>query len=71
MNLSLPLEQMTASEKIRTMESIWDNLCQTSDALDSPSWHGEVLKERDIRLAEGKERIYDWNDAKDRIRKSI
>jgi hypothetical protein len=71
MNLSLPLAQMTTIDKLRTMETLWENLCETSDELISPPWHGEVLMERDNRVAEGKEKEYDWNEAKKRIRESI
>jgi Putative addiction module component len=71
MNLALPLDQMTTTEKLRTMEALWDNLCENSDELISPPWHSDVLTERDNRVAEGKETVYDWNEAKNRIRKSI
>lgn len=71
MNLALPLEKMTVTDKLRTMESIWDNLCKNSEELASPSWHNDVLIERDKRLAQGKEKVYDWGKAKERIRKSI
>lgn len=71
MHLILPLEQMTMSDKLRTMETIWDNLCENSDDLISFPWHGEVLAERDKRLAKGEEEIYDWSDAKKHIRESL
>ena len=71
MNLTLPLDQMTVSDKLQTMESLWDNLCETSDELLSSPWHGDVLAERDNRLAMGAEAVYDWNDAKKRIRETI
>jgi hypothetical protein len=71
MNLTLPLLQMTVSDKLRTMEALWDDLCENSDDLISPSWHGDVLTERDNKVAEGEEKIYDWNEAKKIIRDSI
>jgi hypothetical protein len=71
MNLALPLSQMTTTDKLRTMEALWDNLCENSDELNSPFWHADVLTERDIKVAEGKENVYDWNEAKKNIRESI
>jgi hypothetical protein len=71
MNLALPLDQMTTTDKLRTMESLWDDLCENSDELVSPSWHKDVLADRDTRLAEGKEALLDWNAAKRRIQESI
>jgi hypothetical protein len=71
MNFRLPLSQMAISEKLRTMEALWANLCENSDELAAPSWHGDILTERDSRVAEGTEKIYKWNDAKKNIRDSI
>jgi hypothetical protein len=70
MKISLPLERMSVADKLRTMEFLWDDLCKRSDDLISPSWHEDVLVERDLRVAEGKESTYDWNEAKKRIRRS-
>ena len=69
MEVALPLENMTTAEKLRLMETLWDDLCRKSDALDSPSWHGNVLAERDPRFAEGKEPVHNWDEAKERIRR--
>jgi hypothetical protein len=70
-NITLPLSEMTTTEKLKTMETLWENLCQNSDELIAPSWHGTILSERDNRVAEGKEQIYDWSEAKKNIRDSI
>ena len=71
MNLTLPLEQMTIAEKMRTMENIWDDLCKKADGLPSPAWHKQVLKEREDRIKSGVSKFVDWEDAKKNIRKSI
>ncbi|KAB2835093.1 MAG: addiction module antitoxin RelB [Candidatus Brocadia sp.] len=42
MEIILPLEKMSIEENIRTMETIWDDLCRKADSISSPSWHGEV-----------------------------
>ena len=62
---------MTTTEKLRTMEALWENLSENSDELIAPPWHGEILAERDSRVADGKEKLYDWHDAKKNIRNSI
>ncbi len=71
MNIVLPLDSMTTADKLRTMETLWDDLCRKSDELLSPAWHGDVLSEREHRLEEGKEQILDWDEAKDNIRRSF
>jgi len=36
-----------------------------------PEWHGEVLAEREKRLASGQEAVLDWEDAKAQLRREI
>lgn len=71
MNITLPLSEMTTTEKLITMETRWEYLCQNSDELIAPPWHDTILSERDNRVAEGKEQIYDWSEAKKNIQDSI
>jgi hypothetical protein len=71
MTISLPLDRMTTIEKIQTMEALWEDLSKKDNEFISPSWHGEVLSKRDKNLSEGKDLIYDWDEAKERIRRSI
>lgn len=37
----------------------------------SPNWHGDILKEREKRLREGKDEFEDWEAAKREIRDSV
>jgi hypothetical protein len=71
MAVSLPLNRMTTIEKIQTMEALWEDLSKKNDEFISPSWHGEILSKRDKKLSEGKDLIHDWNDVKERIRRSV
>lgn len=64
MRINLPLEQMSTEEKIQTMETIWDNLCKKADSLSSPSWHKNILHEREERIKNGDEKFVDWDKAK-------
>ena len=63
------ISQMTRDEKLRAMEALWADLSKEQDAVESPSWHEEALKDAESRLAEGKERALDWVDAKQTLRK--
>ena len=62
---------MSIEEKIRAMETIWDDLCRKADSIPSPSWHGEVLTEREERIKKGGEEFSDWSSAKKNIRNKI
>ncbi len=71
MNIELPLENMTTAEKLQTMEALWESLCLKSDELPSPSWHADLIAEREKKVEEGKEKILDWSAAKNNIRRSL
>jgi hypothetical protein len=43
----------------------------TAPDFSSPSWHEDVLKEREQRIREGKDRFVDWDQAKKDLRDSI
>jgi hypothetical protein len=57
-SVTLPLDRMTTAEK----------LCRIADAYESHTWHGDVLREREQGVAEGKETYMDWDAAKKELR---
>jgi len=71
MPFNLPLKDMTVQEKLAAMESLWEDLAQTPEAIESPAWHKEVLEERLRLLAEGKTQFIDWETAKEALRKKL
>lgn len=71
MNVTLPLGEMTLAEKLRTFESLWDDLCRTPGSFEPPAWHGDVLRERENALREGRDDVMDWEEAKKKIRESL
>ncbi len=68
MPVTLPLHEMTLVEKLQLMEALWADLSRDADAYESPEWHGEVLEERERRIASGEARFSDWEEAKADIR---
>ncbi len=71
MDAVLPLDRMTVEEKLRAMEALWADLSRNVDSYVSPAWHGDVLEQRDKRIAEGKEPSVDWEAAKRRLRERL
>ena len=71
MDAVLPLDQMTTEEKLRAMEALWADLSRKADSFESPAWHSDVLRERDQRIAEGKEPSSDWEVAKRKLRERL
>lgn len=70
MEVTLPLSEMTTADKLRTIESIWDDLLRTRADIPSPAWHADILCARENRVREGKATFGDWTEAKRRIRDS-
>jgi hypothetical protein len=71
MTIILPLEKMSTEEKIRTMESIWEDLCKKADSLASPLWHKDILHEREEQIKNGDDEFIDWEKAKKQIRDKV
>lgn len=71
MQVTLPLEKMSTEEKIQTMETLWDDLCKRADSLLSPSWHKDILQEREERIKNGDDEFVDWEKAKKHIRDTV
>ena len=67
----LELDRMTTAEKIRTMETLWDDLCRRSDEISSPLWHNDVLMKREQSVLTDEALFVDWELAKAKIRESI
>jgi hypothetical protein len=61
------LELMTVAEKMKLLETVWQSLCSNPAELDSPAWHGEVLKKRNQRIEQGQSKISPWSEAKARL----
>ena len=68
MNVTLPLDQMTISEKLQAIEEIWEDLCRSAKDVPSPSWHADVLRAREDRVKEGTAKYVEWGAAKKSVR---
>jgi hypothetical protein len=63
------VRKLPRTEKLRLMETLWEELSRSETEFESPAWHGKELAETERRLAEGKEQVLDWDTAKKRLRK--
>ncbi len=71
MRLSIPLQQMTATDKLQAIEEIWADLARESEDVPSPAWHGDVLRAREQHVTDGTPRFLDIDDAKQAVRERI
>jgi hypothetical protein len=71
MEISLPLKDMSLSDKMRVMESLWQDLGAEGSGFEPPAWHGSILQERQVQYDAGEIEAADWESAKARIRDSV
>ena len=64
----LPLDKMSREEKLRIMEELRADLTRDESQVESPAWHGDVLRERAEAVKSGKEVLMDWEVAKKKLR---
>ncbi len=62
--MNLDINKMTTEEKIGTMELLWDDICRNVPNLTSPSWHEDILKNREEKVKLGKDEFIDWEIAR-------
>ena len=65
------IQQLPRLEKLRLMETLWDDLSRDDAQLESPAWHETALTETQQRLANGQEQVLDWEPAKVQLRQRL
>jgi len=53
MPFNLPLKNMSLHEKLAAMESLWEDIARPPEAIESPTWHKDILDEHRQRVVEG------------------
>ncbi|MGB0495919.1 MAG: addiction module protein [Kangiellaceae bacterium] len=68
MTLLESIHSLPTIEKIKVMEFLWEEITLDNSSYISPSWHEKVLKETEVKVEEGSEKMIDWNEAKQSLR---
>ena len=69
--VDLSLSQLSFVQKLNLMEALWADLSRDEKKLKSPAWHETVLKDREEAFMAGKVTVWDWEQAKRRIKKKV
>lgn len=62
------IEKMSTSERLATMEQLWDALCQDGNEPSSPTWHEEILGKRKERMNSPDARFITLDQIRDEFR---
>lgn len=71
MHFTIPLDKMTATDKLQAIEEIWADLSLASEDVPSPAWHADVLRAREERISDGRSRFLDIEEAKKSVREQV
>jgi len=63
--ITAEIKKMSISERLRTMEAIWDSLLYDNAEIPSPEWHKNVLAERKKTIDEGSARFLSIDEVKE------
>jgi hypothetical protein len=64
-------QPLSRVDKPRLIQAQWADLSWEDNALVSPAWHGDALRETAERRARGEESLLDWADAKAKLRAAV
>lgn len=62
------LRKLPPTEKLKIIEALWSDLAGDEASFESPSWHGDVLRETEADFSAGKIESVDWEKAKKELR---
>jgi hypothetical protein len=71
MHATIPLDKMSATDKLQAIEEIWADLSRVPEDVPSPAWHADVLRAREQRIADGRSRFLDIAEVKAAVRERI
>ena len=64
MKQEIQLEKMTISEKLDTMEKLWESLRNEPEEIPSPQWHKTILEKRHKEVQKNPNKFTDFEEAK-------
>lgn len=69
--IDVPIAQLSFTQKLDLMETLWADMAGDEKNLESPVWHEAVLNDREAALNSGKATLTNWEEAKERIKKNV
>ena len=63
------IKQMSVSERLQTIEILWDSL-RSDDSVDSFEWHGDVLRARRAKVEAGEGVFLSISELRTRLQQS-
>mgnify|MGYP003388479094 FL=1 len=61
------IHKLPLHEKLRIMETLWEDITRRESDLEMPQWQKDMLDERESMIASGDARFIDWEEDKKQI----
>ncbi len=58
------IKKMSTSERIQTMEALWDSLIYENAEIETPAWHEEIIEKRKQQIKKGDAQFISLSDLK-------
>ena len=62
------LKNMSTTERLQTMEALWESLVSDENKISPPDWHKDVLSERRAKIESGKAEYLSISELKSKYR---
>lgn len=62
------IEKMSISERLKVIELLWESVSDKSEYIESPEWHGEVLKNRKDVVESGNAKYLSVPQVRERLK---
>jgi hypothetical protein len=62
------IQKMSTSERLATMEQLWDALCHEDAEPASPAWHEALLVKRKEKMDSAKAQFFTLDQIRDQFR---
>lgn len=60
------VKNMSATDRLQIMETIWDSFQYEQEAIKSPQWHKDILAERKLKIDSGEAKFLSLKEVKAR-----
>jgi hypothetical protein len=58
------IKRMSTSERLQTMDALWDSLLYENGEIESPQWHETILEKRKAKIKSGRAKFISLRELK-------
>lgn len=58
------LKQLSKTDRIQAMETLWDSLLYEDGDIETPEWHEQILAQRKKAIADGRAKFISLSELK-------